>query len=170
MRDHQFDTNANELWLYFKGVIDWVQTIFPKTRSQMKSVKWGPLYNQHKSTNFDPVALEAAVAKLMADTDVKKKTGIYEYLLGGSSDTKLLEVRVFDEKTKLAAYGKQTAAAEAADTSNCPMCAAGTNNDAKRIYSLEEMDADHVTAWSNGGADRPEKLRDALCAAQPVEG
>jgi hypothetical protein len=152
MRDHQFHTNANELWLYFKGVIDWVQATLPKTRSQMKSVKWGLLYNQYKGTNFDPSALENEVAKLMADTDVKKKVGIYEYLLGGAVDTKLLEVRVFDDKTKLAAFGQQTEAAGAARTSNCPMCKAGGNNNADRIYALEEMEADHVTAWSKGGA------------------
>jgi hypothetical protein len=152
MRDHQHDNNANELWLYFKGVIDWVETTFPKKRSQMKSVKWGPLYRRYKNASFDPSKLEERVAALMADVDVKKKPGIYEFLLGGESDTKLLEVRVFDEKTKLAAYGKQTKDTEAAGTSNCPMCAGGSNNNSIRIYELSEMDADHVTAWSKGGA------------------
>lgn len=152
MRDHQHDNNANELWLYFKGVIDWVETTFPKKRSQMKSVKWGSLYRRYKNASFDPSKLEERVAALMADLDVKKKPGIYEFLLGGESDTKLLEVRVFDEKTKLAAYGKQTKDAEAAGTSNCPMCAGGSNNNSIRIYELSEMDADHVTAWSKGGA------------------
>lgn len=152
MRDHQHDTNANELWLYFKGVIDWVETTFPKKRAQMKTVKWGPLYNQYKGASLDPAKLEARIAALMADIDVKNKRGIYEFLLGGEADTKLLEVRVFDEKTKLAAYGEQTSAAEAAATSNCPLCAGGNNNNATRIYDLSEMDADHVTAWSKGGA------------------
>lgn len=152
MRDHQLDTNANELWLYFKGVIDWVEATFPKKRAQMKSVKWGPLHKIHKDAKLDPVVLEKRVAELMADPDVKKKSGIYEFLLGGELETKLLEVRVFDEKTKLAAYGAQIKAAEAAQTSNCPMCAAGTNANAERIYTIEEMDADHVTAWSKGGA------------------
>ena len=152
MRDHQHDNNATELWLYFKGVIEWVETTFPKKRSQMKSVKWGPLYRRYKNASFDPSKLEERVAALMADVDVKKKPGIYEFLLGGESDTKLLEVRVFDEKTKLAAYGKQTKDAEAAGTSNCPMCASGSNNNSIRIYELSEMDADHVTSWSKGGA------------------
>lgn len=152
MRDHQHDNNASQLWLYFKGVIDWVEATFPKKRSQMKSVKWGSLYRRYKNASFDPSKLEERVAALMADLDVKKKPGIYEFLLGGESDTKLLEVRVFDEKTKLAAYGKQTKEAEAAGTSNCPMCAGGSNNNSVRIYELSEMDADHVTAWSKGGA------------------
>lgn len=154
MRDHQHDTNANELWLYFKRVIDWVEATFPKKRSQMKSVKWGPLYNQYKNASLDPVKLEDRLATLMADVDVKNKRGIYEFLLGGEADTKLLDVRVFDERTKLAAYGHQTKAAEAAGTSNCPMCAGGSNRNATRIYEIGEMDADHVTAWSKGGASQ----------------
>lgn len=152
MRDHQQDPNANELWLYFKSVIDWVEATFPKKRSQMKSIPWGPLYNTYKNAKLDPVALEAQVSSLMDDVDVQRKVGIYEFVLGGGTETKLLEVRVFDEKTKLAAYGKQTKAAEAAETSNCPQCASGTNANSTRIYDFKEMDADHVTAWSKGGA------------------
>lgn len=152
MSAHQHDASAEELWDYFKGVIDWVGTTFPKKRSQMKSIKWGPLHAKYGQTSFDPAALEMRVATLMSDVDVKNKRGIYEYLLGGETDTKLLDVRVFDEKTKLAAYGQQTAAAQAGGTSNCPMCAGGGNNNADRIYELSEMDADHVTAWSKGGA------------------
>jgi Protein of unknown function DUF262/HNH endonuclease len=149
---HQHDTNANELWLYFKGVIDWVEATFPTKRSQMKLIDWGPLHSKYKDVNLDPVQLEKRTAALMADPDVKSKRGIYEYVLGGESDTRLLEVRIFDEKIKLAAYGEQTKKAEANGTSNCPMCAAGSNSNATRIYELSEMDADHVTAWSKGGA------------------
>lgn len=152
MAAHQHDTSVNELWLYFKGVIDWVEASFPKTRPQMKSVKWGPLYNKYKGVSYDPDQLEVRVNELMSDPQVDKKPPIYEYLLGGERETKLLQVRVFDEKTKLAAYGQQTTSAEEADISNCPMCAAGRNNNASRIYMPEEMDADHVTAWSKGGA------------------
>jgi len=153
MRDHQHDTSANQLWLYFKGVIDWVAATFPTKRpQQMRAVKWGPLYNRYKDVKLDPVELEKRVAALMGDPDVKNKRGIYEYLLGGETETKLLEVRVFDEKTKLAAYEQQTAKAKKSKTSNCPTCATGTNANAQRIYGLDEMDADHVTAWSNGGA------------------
>lgn len=151
MRDHQHDTNANELWLYFKGVIDWIESSFPKKRAQMKSVRWGQLYSKYNGATLDPVKLEERVADLMADIDVKNKRGIYDFVLGGETDTKLLEVRVFDDKTKLAAYGKQTKTAEATSTSNCPMCAGGNNANATRIYELSDMDADHVTAWSKGG-------------------
>jgi hypothetical protein len=88
----------------------------------------------------------------MDDVQVKNKRGIYEFVLGGEADTKLIEVRVFDDRTKLAAYGGQTKKAEAVGVSNCPACAGGTNNNSTRIYEFDEMDADHVTAWSKGGA------------------
>jgi len=123
MAAHQHDTNGNELWLYFQSVIAWVEAIFPKKRPQMKSVKWGPLYDTYKGESYDPDQLESRVAALMADTHVEKKTTIYEFLLGGEADTKLLQVRVFDEKTKLAAYGRQTRIAEATGASNCPIYA-----------------------------------------------
>lgn len=152
MRDHQHDSNANELWLYFKGVIDWVEATFPKKRSQMKSIAWGPVHAKYKGQQLDPVKLESRIAALMADTQVKRKVGIYEYVLGDETDTRLIEVRVFDDTVKLAAYGQQTQVAEAAGISNCPTCASGGNNNSQRIYSIDEMDADHVTAWSNGGA------------------
>lgn len=153
MRDHQHDANVLELWVYFKDVIDWVGTTFPKKRpQQMRSVQWGRLYVLYKDVTFDPAKLEERVAALMADVDVKKKPGIYEFVLGGETDTSLLEVRVFDERAKLAAYGEQTKKAEAAGISNCPLCATSGNNNATRIYEIGEMDADHVTAWSKGGA------------------
>ncbi len=90
----------------------------------------------------------------MADVEVKNKRGIHEFVLGGEVDTKLLDARVYDDKIKLAAYGKQTSAAGAVDTSSCPMCATVSNNNSARIYDLDEVDADHVTAWTISGARR----------------
>jgi len=77
---------------------------------------------------------------------------VYEYILGGCVDTKLLDVRIFDEVTKKTVYARQTTEAQNSNHSNCPLCALGSDNNAKRIYKLSEMDADHVTAWSRGGA------------------
>lgn len=152
MAAHQHDPNANPLWLHFKKVIDWLEATFPKKRPEMKSVKWGSLYTRFSDAELDPVALEERVSKLITDPDVTHRRGVYEYVLGGEVDTKLLAVRVFDDKIKRAAYAKQTAKAEADGTSNCPLCAVGGNNNAARIYELSEMDADHVTAWSKGGS------------------
>lgn len=67
------------------------------------------------------------------------------------ADKKLLAVRVFDEKTKRVAYNKQTQEAQAKGKSNCPLCAIGHDANKSRTYTLKEMDADHVSAWSKGG-------------------
>ena len=36
--------------------------------------------------------------------------------------------------------------------SNCPLCAIGQDSNKSKIWKLTEMDADHVAAWSKGGA------------------
>ena len=89
---------------------------------------------------------------MYADPYVKNRRGVFEYILGGCTDTKLLDVRVFDEATKKAVYIRQTAEAKAAGVSNCPLCALGHEANRKKIWSLKDMDADHVSAWSTGGA------------------
>lgn len=151
LRDHQHDADAKELWVYFQGVIAWVEATFIQKRSHMKKVKWGPLHRAYADNEYDPAQLEVRVAALMSDIDVKNKRGIYPYLLGGEEDVKLLDVRIFEERTKLAAYGQQTKKARLEETSNCPMCAVGHHANATRIYELAEMDADHVAAWTKGG-------------------
>lgn len=89
--------------------------------------------------------------------------GVIEYILGGETEKRLLNVRVFDKRTTKAVYRRQTDAAKAAGVSNCPMRAAsGQPNLEKRIYRESEMDADHVTAWSRGGAT-DESNRRMLC-------
>lgn len=92
-----------------------------------------------------------AVKKLAADDCVTSRKGIFEFLLGGSVETKVLEVRVFETPVKRAAYAKQKQAAEGKGVSNCPLCAIGHAANKSRIYKFEEMDADHVSAWSKGG-------------------
>jgi hypothetical protein len=67
-------------------------------------------------------------------------------------DTKLLEVRIFDEATKKSVYMKQTAEAEKNGVSNCSHCAIGHDANKNKVWKLADMDADHVEAWSNGGA------------------
>ena len=96
--------------------------------------------------------ITARVDALLADPQVTDKKGVFEYILGGEQDTKLLNVRVFDEKTKKAVYNEQTKSAQVMGKSNCPFCAIGHDNNARRIYKLNEMDADHVAAWSKGGS------------------
>ena len=151
MSAHRNDKNINELKTYFNSVIDWVSTVFVDVLPEMKGLDWGRLYEEHHGKSYDPKKMSAAVKKLAADDYVESRKGIFEFLLGGSVDTKLLEVRVFDPQVKRAAYAKQTQEAHRKGESNCPLCAIGHNANKSRIYKLDEMDADHVSAWSKGG-------------------
>jgi hypothetical protein len=152
MSKHRNDTNIKELKTYFNSVIDWVSTVFTDVMKEMQGLEWGRLYEVYHGKSFNAAKMSADVKKLAADDFVQNNKGIFEYLLGGSQDAKLLDVRVFEPKTKRAAYTKQTQAAEAQGKSNCPLCAVGNNANKSRIYDLDEMDADHVSAWSTGGA------------------
>lgn len=151
MSAHRNDSNINELTRYFNSVIDWVSTVFIDVLPEMKGLEWGRLYETYHGKSYDPKKMSANVKKLAADDYVTSNKGIFEFLLGGSVDTKLLDVRVFEPKVKRAAYTKQTQAAKAKGESNCPLCAIGGNANKSRIYDFEEMDADHVSAWSKGG-------------------
>lgn len=151
MSRHRKDTNINELKKYFNSVIDWVSSVFTDVESEMRGLEWGRLYEEYHNTSYDPAKVSAAVHTLFGDPYVKNRRGVFEYILGGSTDTKLLEVRVFDEATKKMVYASQTKAAHAKEESNCPLCAHGHDANKTKIWKIAEMDADHVTAWSNGG-------------------
>jgi hypothetical protein len=151
MAAHRYDDNITELKTYFNSVIDWVSTVFKDVSKEMQGLEWGRLYEQYHSNSYDPEKVSTDVRRLYADPYVMRKRGIFEYVLGGQQDTKLLEVRVFDDATKQSVYEKQTAEAQAKGVSNCPLCAVGQDPNKNRIYEFKEMDADHVTAWSKGG-------------------
>lgn len=151
MSQHRNDNSINELKTYFNSVIDWVSTVFVDVLSEMKGLEWGRLYEEHHGKSYDPKKMSDNVKKLAADDCVKNRKGIFEFLLGGSVETKLLEVRVFESQVKRSAYAKQTQAAQGKGESNCPLCALGHSANKNKIYKLDEMDADHVSAWSKGG-------------------
>ena len=152
MSAHRHDNNINALKTYFNSVIDWVSTVFMDVLGEMKGLEWGRLYEEYHGKSFDPKKMSDDVKRLSAGDYVENRKGICEYLLGGSVDTKLLNVRVFDTQVKRAAFAKQKQAAEVKGESNCPLCAIGHGANKSRLYKFEEMDADHVTAWSKGGA------------------
>ncbi len=152
MSRHRFDNNITELEDYFNSVIDWVSTVFTDVESEMKGLEWGRLYETYRKKPYNSKTVSDDVKKLYGDPYVKNRRGIFEYILGGSTDTKLLEVRVFDDAIKKSVYTKQTAEAEKKSISNCPLCALGHDSNKTKIWKLAEMDADHVTAWSKGGA------------------
>lgn len=162
MSAHRYENNINELKNYFNSVLDWVSTVFVDVLPEMKGLEWGRLYEEHHGKRYDPKKMSDDVRKLAADDCVKSRKGIFEFLLGGSVDTKLLDVRVFETPVKRAAYNKQTQAAEGKGESNCPHCAIGHNANKNRIYKFDEMDADHVSAWSKGGGSSIENCQ-MLC-------
>ena len=141
---HQHDENANQIWIYFKRVIEWVQTIFPNTRKEMKGIEWGLLYNTYKDVELDPDALEKEIKELMMDDDINKK-GIYAYVL--TRDEKHLNIRAFSEGQKRTAYERQNGI--------CPKCG--------EHFEFKEMQGDHITPWSKGGKTIPENCQ-MLCA------
>lgn len=144
MSIHQQDSNASALWLYFDRVISWVQTIFPNYRKEMKGLEWGLFFNRHGDDPLDPAELEKKTAALMADKEVTKKSGVYEYLLSGKE--KCLSLRQFDDDDKTTAYEQQKGI--------CPICG--------RHFAFEQMHADHITPWHAGGKTVPENLQ-MLC-------
>lgn len=152
MSSHRTKNNINELITYFNSVIDWASTVFVDVESEMRGLEWGRLYEAYHSKSYNPTKVSKQVKELYADPYVKNRKGIFEYILGGSSDTKLLDVRVFDDATKKSVYATQTTKAEASGKSNCPLCAVGHDANKTKIWKLTDMDADHVAAWSKGGA------------------
>ena len=149
---HRQDTNINGLKTYFDTVIDWIGSVFIRTPDkEMRGLSWGRLYETYHGKAYDTAEVDEAVSELHADPFVKSPKGIYEYVLGGKTDAKLLDIRLFDDPTKRAAYQKQTKQAEATGVSNCPHCALGSDSNKTRIWKQSEMEADHVTAWSKGG-------------------
>ena len=160
---HRADPNIAGVKTYFNSVLDWISSVFVTVESEMRGLDWGALYEKYHGQSYNQTAVAQQVKALYADPFVKKRGGIFEYILGGSQDTKLLEVRVFEEATKRAQYEKQTAAATANNTSNCPLCALGHDANKSKIWKLTEMDADHVAAWSKGGKTSPENC-EMLCA------
>lgn len=162
MSRHRFDNNITELKTYFNSVIDWVSTVFTDVEREMRGLEWGRLYETYKKQPYSPKTLSEQVKRLYSDPYVKNRKGVFEYLLGGSTDTKLLDIRVFDEATKKSVYAIQTAEAERKSISNCPLCAVGHEANKTKIWKLTEMDADHVTAWSKSGATDPKNCQ-MLC-------
>jgi hypothetical protein len=144
MSKNQHEPNANDLWLYFQKVINWVGVVFPKYRKEMKGVPWGEIYNKYGKNKYDPLELEKQIEQLMMDDDVTKKKGIYTYLF--ANDEKHLSIRAFTDSQKRTVYEKQNGI--------CPKC----NNH----YEINEMEGDHITPWSEGGKTSIENLQ-MLC-------
>jgi hypothetical protein len=151
MSKNRRNEDISEVVIYFNSVIDWISNTFSVDHKEMIDLAWGDLYEKYHKTRYDLDKLNKEVATLMADEYVCYKKGIYEYVLGGSMDKSLLNIRLFDDKTKKEVYQKQTNEAEKKNISNCPDCVLEGKNNKQKIWKLSDMEADHVTAWSKGG-------------------
>lgn len=151
MSQHRHEKDIKELKRHFNDVIDWVSGVFVDVENEMRGVEWGRLYDQYHKKKYDPAKISKEVHKLYGDPYVKNRRGIFEYILGDSVDTRLLDVRFFDDATKKSVYATQTATAKTKKKSNCSLCAIGHDVNKSKIWGLNEMDADHVAAWSRGG-------------------
>ena len=153
MTAHRRDQNINEIKTYYNTVIDWVDSKFDDIYPEMQGLNWGELYERFHNQAYNHSELSAKVYELMHDDYIDNHRGIFEYVLGGCKDTRLLNVRFFKDKSMLRkVYDQQTSKAKADGISNCPLCAIGHEANRQRIWKIEEMDADHVTAWSKGGS------------------
>lgn len=156
MNNHKKDNNCNELISHTNSVINWWEQTFKEYYPEIKSIDIGIMYEKYHNFPYSSTINEE-VNKLYSDIYVYNKKGIWEYLLLKNSPTKdvhheLLDIRIFDDNIKRTKYKEQTDNAISKGISNCPLCAIGNNNNKNRIYSIKEMDADHVTAWSKGGS------------------
>ena len=152
MARHRYETAIDELQNYFEAVINWASSTFPFVEKEMCGLEWGRLYRTYKDKPINPSHIGDRVKALYADPYVKNRKGVFEYILGDEQDRRLLDIRVFDEPTKRAAYKRQTDEANRKGVSNCPLCAVGENANKAKIWAHKDMEADHVTAWSKGGA------------------
>lgn len=151
MSKHRNDNDINELKIYFNTVINWIDGVFKDIVSEMKGLEWNRIYETYHNNGYNTDKVWERVTELLADDFVTNGKGVFEYVLGGEKDTSLLNIRIFDDRTKKAVYQKQTNEAEKKGISNCPTCALCDDVNKRKIWKLSEMDADHVTAWSKGG-------------------
>ena len=151
MSRHRFDTEITEVKNYFNSVIEWAEGIFTQVEPEMSGLEWGRLYETFKDTAYDPENISKQVSELYGDACVKNRKGIWEFVLGGAVNTSLLEVRFFEDMTKRSVYADQLENARKSGVSNCSDCANGHDANKAKIWKFEEMDADHVRAWSKSG-------------------
>lgn len=152
LAQHQDNSIADLVKSHMVSLTEWAKTIFKKYDPLMKGVDWGRLFKLYCLTRYDSDEMYADLQRLKEDPAVTKQSGIFEYLLSGKTDPRLLNIRLFDEPTRRSAYNTQTAAAREANASNCPLCAQSNDEHRRvKIYEYKDMEADHIEAWRNGG-------------------
>ncbi len=165
MSIHRHDTDIKELETYFSTVLDWSHSVFNSVQKEMCGLEWGRLYETYHKNAYDPKFISKRMNELHADFYVKNKKGIFEYLLGGKHDKKLLDVRIFDEPTKKSVYAKQTAEAKEKGISNCPLCALSNTPNKSKIWKTAKWT---LTMLVHGAKAGQQTLRIVRCFVKRI--
>ncbi len=135
MQAHRADSDASELLHYFESVFAWTfETFGKKHQKEMKQVEWGLLYNEHNDEKLDAHSVQAEVDALMANPEIQRRHGVFEYVL--TRNERALNLREFSEIEKRSMYEAQQ--------HRCSLCG-------KICGSISDMHADHIMPWHKGG-------------------
>jgi len=153
MAKHRKEHSAEHLRKYFEDMYEWIETTFhvdansKNYRKTMKSVDWGRLYREFKDVEFDSVEIAEKVSKLFkCDSKEINQKGIYPFVLTGKE--KYLSLRSFTDAQRISAYERQGG-----------ICAIRRTE-----FPIEEMEADHIKPWSEGGKTDDENCQ-MICKA-----
>lgn len=139
--------DADPLKAYFRSVIEWTESIFTNRSASrkklMKGVEWGVLYNEYRHKTYDPIAIDAEIEELLDDDDVTE-SGICAFVI--TRNRRFIYKRTFDNKVKRRVFKKQ----------------GGICNFCKQKFSLQEMEADHIEPWAEGGKSNEDNCQ-MLC-------
>lgn len=100
---------------------------------------------------MNPIEIEEKISEMIKNEDILNTKGIYEYILTGNE--KFLNLRVFSESQKSTMYERQGGICA---NKNCP--------ERDKIFKIYEMEADHITPWTEGGKTEIENGQ-MLCRA-----
>lgn len=160
---HRMESDISELVNRFDEVIEWVSSTFLEDfESYMKGLDWGRLWATYSKMGHDPQLVTSKVRALIDDPYVSNKRGVFEFVLGGEQSKNLLGIRVFSSAQKQRQYDLQTTQAKRDGVSNCPHCVIENGSNKSKIWPLNSMEGDHVSAWSKGGESIEENCQ-MLC-------